>query len=241
MMKNAVLSLLIAGSLFLAGCGNNQGKEPHVMVVAGGHAYDTAAFVEMFRSLPGITFDTVMQPRANRLIAEGKVEPYDVIVFYDMWNGADSGVREGYQELLEQGKGMVFLHHSLAGYPQWEGFRSIIGGKYYTPESGADSVLLSTYRHDINIGIRVTDPDHPVTSGVPDFRILDEGYGNISVDDDVVFLLEADHPDCYPGAGWTHQVGKSEIVYLMPGHDRHTYENEHYRSILGKAIVFAAR
>lgn len=239
-MKRSIFLLILTSLLTIAGCGNTN-KPLHVMVVAGGHDFDTVEFVEMFRGISGITFDTVMQPRANRLIAEGRVAGYDAIVFYDMWNEAGEDVRNGYHSLPAEGTGLVFLHHSLAGYPDWEGFSSIIGGRYITPGSGADTSLHSTYRHDLQLEIGVIDPDHPVTRSVPDFRIRDEGYGNIMINPDVTLLLKTDHPDCAKYVGWTHIIEESRIVYLMSGHDRHAYTNENFQKLLRNAMMYVSQ
>jgi len=239
-MKKTLFILSLASLLTIAGCGSSN-NPLHVMVVAGGHAFDTVEFVDMFRGIPGITFDTVMQPRANRLIAEGRVDGYDVIVFYDMWNEADEQVRRGYHSLPAEGTGLVFLHHSLAGYPGWEGFSSIIGGRYITPGSRADTLLHSTYKHDLQLEIGVIDPDHPVTRSIPEFSILDEGYGNIMINPDVTLLLKTDHPDCAKYVGWTHTIEKSRIVYLMSGHDRHAYGNENFQKLLSNAMMYVSQ
>lgn len=232
------IALLVTG---LHGCNINTGKQMNVMVVAGGHGFDTTEFVDMFDAVEKITFDTIMQPRANRMIAAGETGRYDVIVFYDMWPEADSAVRAGYQQLLVKGIGMVFLHHSLAGYQQWVEFANIIGGKYHSPKSYVDSSRYSNYKHDIEMNIKVLRSDHPVTRGMKDFTILDEGYGNIEVKSDVMVILTTDHPAASEKIGWTTTYKNSKIVYLMLGHDRHAFENENYRKLIANSIDYVYR
>ncbi|MCF8225267.1 MAG: ThuA domain-containing protein [Bacteroidales bacterium] len=238
-MKKVRNSFFIHFFIFiLAACGKHGSETIKVMVVAGGHSFDTTEFVEMFQSLQGVDFDTIMQPRANQMISRGEVDQYDVIVFYDMWPGIDTDTREGYVNMLEDGKGIVFLHHSLVSYQHWDGFKEIIGGKYHTEASDVDPSGYSGYRHDITIPVGISDPAHPVTKEMDDFVILDEGYDNIEVNENVTLLLQADHPDCDQKVGWTHQIGNSRIVYLMQGHDRHAYENENFRILLSNAIRY---
>lgn len=232
------IAILVTG---LNGCNINTGKQMNVMVVAGGHSFDTAEFVGMFTAMKEITFDTVMQPRANRMIAAGETGKYDVIVFYDMWPEADSAVRAGYQQLLGKGIGMIFLHHALAGYPQWVEYANIIGGKYHTPDSYADSSMYSTFQHDIEMNVKVIRSDHPVTRDVKDFTILDEGYGNIEVKSDVMVILKTDHPAASEKIGWVTTYKNSKIVYLMLGHDKNAFENENYRKLIANSIDFVYR
>ncbi len=208
------------------------------MVVAGGHSFDTVEFVDMFKSFSKYTFDTIMQPRANRMIAEGRVGEYDLIVFYDMWPEIDSVTKAAYYNLLGSGKGMVFLHHSLASYQDWPEFQNITGGRYISQEASIDSGSWSTYKHDLDLEIKVTRSDHPVTRNVNDFTIHDEAYGNIFMKSDAMVVLTTDHPDCYKNVGWVNTYGNSMIVYLMPGHDKNAYANEQYRSLLRNSMVF---
>ncbi len=223
------------------GCHSKPEDKLSVMVVAGGHSFDTLEFVKMFDSFSEFNIDTVMQPRANRLIGSDAVDDYDIIVFYDMWNGIDSTEKAGYYRLLDRGIGMVFLHHSLAGNQHWDEFIRIIGGKYHTPKSNVDSSRYSTYRHDIEINIQITRSDHPVTRNMADFTILDEGYDNIEMKDDVMVILKTDHQDCAENVGWVNTYGNSRIVYLMQGHDKHAFANEHYRTLLKNAMRFVYR
>lgn len=211
------------------------------MVVAGGHSFDTVEFVEMFHSFSEFTFDTVMQPKANRLIGGNAVDGYDVIVFYDMWKDIDSIEIAGYYRLLDRGVGMVFLHHSLAGNQDWAEFSNIIGGKYHNPHSTVDSSRYSTYSHDIEIAMSIPRRDHPVTRNMEDFILLDEGYNNIEVKDDVMVILKADHADCSDVTGWVNTYQNSRIVYLMQGHGKHAYSNENYRTLLKNSINFVYR
>ena len=242
-MKSAIQTfiLLVLLSLIGAGCKINPQAKLNVLVIAGGHSFDTVEFVEMFNSFAEYNIDTVMQPRANQLIGKDAIDDYDVLVFYDMWNGADSVERAGYHRLLDRGIGMVFLHHSLAGNQQWDEFSKIIGGKYHTHRSNVDSSRYSTFKHDIEIDMKIPRRDHPVTRNMEDFTILDEGYNNIEMKWDVMVILKADHAECFENAGWVNTYGNSRIVYLMPGHDKHAFANESYRTLLKNSMKFVYR
>jgi type 1 glutamine amidotransferase len=225
--------------LFLGfGCNVRSDQELKLMVVTGGHRYDTTEFAELIHSLPGFSSEIVTQPEANQMIADRKADQYDAIVFYDMWRTIDSATIAGYHHLLELGTGMVFLHHSLVSYQDWSDFIHIIGGKYHRPEKTIDTARHSNYRHDIEIGIEIANEDHPITRDLKDFTILDEGYGNIEVRDDVTVILKADHPDCAEKVGWVNNYRNSKIVYLMQGHDKHAYQNESFRKLLENAVLF---
>jgi len=120
-------------------------------------------------------------------------------------------------------------------------FANIIGGKYHSPKSYVDSSRYSNYKHDIEMNIKVLRSDHPVTRGMKDFTILDEGYGNIEVKSDVMVILTTDHPAASEKIGWTTTYKNSKIVYLMLGHDRHAFENENYRKLIANSIDYVYR
>ena len=104
------------------------------------------------------------------------------------------------------------------------------------PEYGADSTLHSDYAHDLKLEIHISDPDHPLTRGMTDFTIFDEGYSHIRVSGDITPLLECEHPESSPVMGWEHVYGNSRVVYLMPGHDRHAYENPAFVQLVDNSI-----
>ena len=243
-MKNIYLPIIIAFMLAtLQQCSviPFSGSDPvHVLVVTGGHRYDTVAFMEMFDALEGISYDTVMQPRANHMIRKENLKEYQAIVFYDAWREISRKEQKRYKKLTRKGKGMVFLHHSLGSYQHWEGYSDIIGGRYYRKGSGHNDKPLMEYTHDLDIMVHVVDRQHPVTRGIPDFTIHDEGYTNLQYNQDITPLLVTAHPACSDTIAWVNPVRDSRVVYMMLGHDAAAYTNLHYREILRNAIYFSA-
>lgn len=217
-----------------------QNEKLDVLVVAGGHSFDTSQFVDLFLSMESISFDTLMQPNANKLITENRCDNYDVFVFYDMWGEIDSAAIEGYTRLLKDGRGFVFLHHSLCSYQHWDEFKDVIGGRYFTEWSGVHDSLLSNYTHDIDIKVNVVDGEHPITRGMNNFIIFDEGYGNVHVNSDVKTILTTEHPNCSGALAWLNTYENSKIVYIMLGHDSHAYKHDQFKAILENAIGFVS-
>ncbi|MCK5464654.1 MAG: ThuA domain-containing protein, partial [Bacteroidales bacterium] len=86
--------------------------------------------------------------------------------------------------------------------------------------------------------VRVIDKSHPVTAGLEDFEILDEGYSNTTQLPGMQNLLETSHPDCDRYIGWTHSVNNSKVVYLMGGHDKHAFEHPFFRKLVSNAINY---
>ena len=238
-MRNLTRIVLIELCLLLVSC-NRKPDTLKVLLICGGHDYDTIEFLDVFRFIEAIEFDTMIQPHANEIITGEGVYKYDVLVFYDMWQVISEAEKQAYLDLWVEGKGMIFLHHSLVSYQLWDEFGDAIGGRYHLQEVVKDSAKVSDYMHDIDIDVKLIDPDHPVTRGISDFTTHDEGYSNIEIKPDVSLLLSVDHPDCAPYVGWTKQHRNSRIVYLMLGHDRNAYKSESFVKLLENAILWTA-
>ena len=232
---------IILQLLFVALLTNAQAQEPiNIMVVTGGHAFDTVQFFQMFDALDGINYTHFAQPLANQAIANGEAERFDVLVFYDMWQNISESEKYSYLKLTKEGKPFLFLHHSLVSYQDWPVFEKMIGGKYIEKSPDIPIEQQSTYEHDVWVYIR-TAKNHPVTKMFNDLRFFDEVYGNFRVSDDVIPLLKTTHPKSTPLIGWENTFNSSKIMYLQPGHDSRTFEAEDYRKLLTRAIQYLAQ
>lgn len=248
-----------------------------LLTIARGHPYDREAFAALFEGLEDHEICHVEQPLAQRFLTPAGAREFDVIVCYDM-PGVDFVSTPGraiavdpgdkmisdFLAMLEQGVGIVFLHHALASWPAWSEFADIIGGRFhyrgsqlrgrYWPDSG--------YRHKVRHRVRRLQ-DHPVTAGLPDqFEITDELYLCPVFEEEVVPLLRSDfqfshenffsaasavagemnsregwsHPDGSSLVGWVKARGNSPIVYLQGGDDAEALGNPHFRKLLQNAV-----
>jgi len=211
----------------------------NVMLITGGHSYDTLQFFQLFDAMEGIEYTHFQQPEANRKLLQGEAENYDVLVFYDMWREISLLEQQAYIELTKKGKPMLFLHHALVSYQEWPQFEKLIGGRYTEKRKGIPESELSTYEHDVWVYIQPAGK-HPVTKGFGSLRFFDEVYGNYRVSEDVIPILTTNHPQSEKIIGWENRFNNSRIIYLQPGHDSRTYETEDYRRLLIQAIKYLA-
>jgi type 1 glutamine amidotransferase len=232
--------ITLLSSVIILNLNSGCSDKMNVLLVTGGHSFDTTEFFSLFSSFQGISVDTISQPRANKLLEEMNKSEYKVIVFYDMWQDITVNQKEAFYKLLENGTGMVFLHHSLVSYQNWDEFINITGGKYWQSGYGIDSSKFSGYQHDLNLQVNVLDQDHPVTKDIQNFQILDEGYSNIEMLPSVIPLLETNDPSCARYVAWINEYSNSRIIYIMLGHDRKAYENEAFRILVKNAIIWAS-
>ena len=244
-----------------------------VLVVTGGHPYQAEPFFAVFDSFDGVQWSHATQPQLD----------HDVVVFYDMpglhFTRADPPAelvppseqqRQLIESLLERGVGLVFLHHAVAGWPAWERYAHIIGGRFHYQPGTLAGVDYpdSGYRFDVTHSVEVTAPDHPICAGLPHtFELTDELYCFPVMHDRVTPLMRttfdtsddrqfysADrairgqrnsnegwrHPAGSALVAWVRHEGRSPIAYLQFGDGPVTYANPSFRRVLRNAISWVA-
>ena len=233
MKRICVLTIFLFFILF------TQAQPIKIMVVTGGHSYDTVQFIDMFDALEGVEYEHFQQPKANQKLVKDLAKDFDVIVFYDMWKSISEAEKSAYLKLTQKGKPLLFLHHSIASYQDWPEFEKILGGKYIEKGRGVPVEDQSNYEHDVWVYTKVENYT-AVTVGFKEPRFFDEVYGNVRISDSVMPLLKTSHPKSMEYVAWQHKYNNSQVVYLQPGHDYRTYANEEYRKLLLQAIKFLA-
>ena len=257
------------------------GADLEVLLVTKGHPFERDAFFDIFEAWRGISCSAVEQPAAQAFFTPEAAAPYDALVLYDMpgiefrpgsapvLHAPPAAFVKGFHELLEAGKGFVFLHHAIAGWPAWPEYAEILGGSFlYEPAAvrGRDRPN-SGYRHGVRHRVSAVEPGHPVLEGLSDgFEIEDELYLFEAFEDEVVPLLRSDYgfvdENFYsaslavrgemfsrrdwshrPGTnlvGWARSVAASPIVYLAMGDGPAAYANPGFRKVLENAVRWVA-
>jgi len=216
------------------------GEPIKAVVVTGGHGYQKKPFEDMFKSFKGIECTFVQLKDQSEVFEDIDGWDYDVIVLYNLTQKISEKRKANFLKLLDQGVGLVALHHSMANYSDWSEYGTIIGGKYYlkAKEEYGKMQAKSGYKHGVDVPVQVVDKEHPVTAGVSDFTIHDETYSNYLVQPDVHVLLKTDHPTSTPALAWTRTQGKSRVVFIQLGHDAKAYSNPNYGKLVSQAIVW---
>jgi type 1 glutamine amidotransferase len=163
-----------------------------VFVVVKGHPFSRDGLEAMLRAA-SCEPTMVDQPAAAVLLNPDHMRRYDAILFYDM-PGLDFGVpaderpefvtppnefTRGFEALLAQGKGIVMLHHAIAGWPAWPPYAQAIGGQFLYRSAIIDGSAMpeSGYLPDIAYTVRAAQGGHPVLANLPErFELVDELY-----------------------------------------------------------------
>ena len=163
-----------------------------VFVAVKGHAFERDAFEAMFRAV-GVEPTMVDQPAAAMLLNPAAMARFDALCFYDMpgmdfrapiaerpgFVPPEPAFQAGFEALLAQGKGIVALHHAIAGWPAWNGYRAALGGCFlYKPAIAHGAARTdSGYLGDVAYTARIAPGGHPVLAGLPEtFALTDELY-----------------------------------------------------------------
>jgi uncharacterized protein len=250
-----------------------------VLVITKGHPFDADAFFAMWNTVAPNAWTHWEHPEATELLATNATDDYDVIVFYDMpgirftksdppaeFTEPPTAFVAAFAALRDAGKPLVFLHHAVAGWPAWEEYAHIVGGRFhYQPATlGTVDYPDSGYRFDVRHTIEVLDPTHPVCEGLGEsFSLTDELYLFPVLEAEVVPLMRttfdmSDASQFYSADlairgtrnsndGWTHPPGSqlvawaknsanSPVVYLQFGDGPVTYADSSFQRALTNSL-----
>ncbi|MFT7221241.1 MAG: hypothetical protein ACI8Z1_002863, partial [Candidatus Azotimanducaceae bacterium] len=179
--------------------------QPNILLVTKGHPFERDAFFAMFDAMD-VNWTHVEQPAARVFFDPAFAADYDALVMYDMpgitfapggpiFEEPSEQFKSNLMALTEAGKGLVFMHHAIAGWPAWPEYAEIIGGRFlYMPgDVKGKSLPDSGYRHK-TLHTLSTVSDHPITKGLPaSFKMTDELYLSEIFEDSVQPLLRSDY------------------------------------------------
>jgi len=222
----------------------NQPPPVRVLLVTGGHGFNREAFEKLMNSLDGITVTEVRHPNAHEMFRSENRASFDVVLFYDMPKTIEEYEKQNFIDMLNEGKGIVVMHHAFCSYQDWSEYQKIIGGRYHEePWTDSNGVQqpASSFKYNVQIPVKVADRRHPVTRGIRDFVIVDETYARGSVNPDVHVLLTTDEPSSTPQIAWTRKYGNSKVVTILLGHDNQSWSNPNFSTLLRQAILWVKK
>ena len=209
-------------------------------VITGQHSFDVPAFTRLFRVLSNV--DAFVQTLDDFVADEGKARDwYRVVLFYNFHQttpgspeaepGWGRDTLAALERLGQTEQGIVVLHHSLMAFRQWPFWSTLVG----IEERGFG------YHHNQHLDVHIEDPDHPITHGLPDWKMVDETYTINEPGPDAHVLVTTDHPNSMHSLAWARTFGKARVFCCASGHDSQAFDNPHFRTLLSHGIAWAAR
>ena len=212
------------------------------VVVTGGHDFEHEAFFAMFKGYDDIEYVEKEQKDQSEIFEDISGWDYDCIVLYNMTDGISEKRKQNFLKLLDDGVGVVAMHHCIASFRYWREYKKIIGGRFYLNKTVEDGVVCekSGYTHDVDINVKVMNSRHPVTRGMGDFTINDEVYKGQGFEKDNEVLLTADSPLCDGPVCWVRRYANANICCIQPGDGRGALNDANYRRLVVQAIRWCA-
>jgi type 1 glutamine amidotransferase len=188
-----------------------------------------AALSEFLWTLPWL--DITVSGDWNVLRWEA-LAPYDLAIIYagSRRHACTDEQLAGLRKFIERGGGFVPLHFTSANANP--DFLALVGASFINhPPHGPFEV-------------RVADPDHPITRGLPPtMQIEDECYRSDYPDRAALHVLQTSHHtagiDGEPSS-WVREIGRGRLFYSALGHDARSFPNPELRELLSRGIRWAA-
>ena len=175
----------------------------------------------------------------NRFVdARPETADADVYLFYTAGGQFPTAQQEALAAAVAAGTGLVGVHG--ANILGWDGdgvaaadrpFFELLGNRYLSHGPGHHEG-----RHTIEIVA-----EHPITAGLEDFELFDEYYEFELADDDVQVLAQRHRADgVVIPVMYTRTVGEGRVVYLALGHDMRSWGEPPVRTLVRRALAWAA-
>ncbi|MGY6650272.1 ThuA domain-containing protein [Wenyingzhuangia sp. IMCC45574] len=224
-------------------CNSSKEKELPVLVVRGGHYYDTPDFENMCLDLAGVKADLVMPSHFFKMETSELKEKYKAVLFLSQNKHYKEyfNNKKKYLNLTKEGVGIVFLNFTISSYPHWDTYHNILGAKYFLKPYTPNVEERSVYSPKITLELNVLDKSHPVTRGLDSFTLTDAFCGKIWMAEGLHPLLGVNHEDVSKVVAWTHEYQKSRVVYIMPGYYKETFQNTSYKKLIENALCYVAK
>lgn len=211
-----------------------------VVIVVGGHGYDTDRFHEAWGGHPDIAC-TVREGEPYSLFDDIEDFDYDVILMYNFSSGITDEQKANFLTLLEKGVGLVVWHHALANCQNWPEFEKIAGCRFWLEDgvqNGREVKRGST--GFARMKMEIVAPNHPITKGMTAFEIDDETYSGQTFAKGIQVLVATDHPQSDRAIAWAHPYSSARVFGFQGGHDPRAWTNPGHRRLLSNGIRWVA-
>ncbi len=169
-----------------------------------------------------------------------QLKKYDALLSnWNSWPENDirwpEAAEQGLMRFVNEGGGLVFFHSSTSAFYTWPEFKQI---------STAAWIMDSTWHGPISpVTVSVQNQEHPITSGLTDFDILDELWINAGQNEAFRVLGTASNNEEDTGeqpAIFVGSYGRGRIFHTILGHDARTLRNTGFQTLILRATEWAS-
>jgi type 1 glutamine amidotransferase len=225
----------LSGNLSAKGATRPSDNTVKSLLITGGHDHE-AAFYTIFDGYNDLgSIPVVTSATAFKADLRGK---YDVVIMYDFSRELDDNGKKNLRDFVENGGGVVVLHHALLNYQNWTWWTDlVVGGSYRLTRAG--SFPSSSVKDDQQIFV-TPGREHQIIAGIGPFHINDEAYKNLRMSPKIRPLLTTDNPTSDTNLAWIGPDDRFRVVAIQLGHGRTAFGHPSYRALVHNAVLWAA-
>jgi type 1 glutamine amidotransferase len=173
----------------------------------------------------------------KEVFASPSLKDYAVVILsYGFWEEEDPSeeAKAGLLNYVKSGGNVVALHFACSSFQDWDEYRELLGRVWKKGVGGHGPYGEFT--------VKVTDKEHPITKGLPDFTTEDELYAKLSGDAEIKVLASAysDWSKNVEPIVFVKEYGKGRVVHNVLGHGLESKRNASYQSLLCRGVEWAA-
>lgn len=151
---------------------------------------------------------------------------YDGLVIYANHDYLAPEQEKALKGFLEDGKGLIPLHSATGCFKNSDWYINTIGGQFASHGVG-------------DFKGTVTDPSHPIMSGLSEFETWDETYVHQKLNPEMTVLMErveGNHREPYT---WVLEPEDGRVFYTAYGHNDSTWTNPGFLKLVENGIFWA--
>jgi type 1 glutamine amidotransferase len=205
--------------------GNGNDKEHDYAYPAWNHEFFNDEIVQILEGLVQVRVSDDLS-----LLNDRDLAGFDLIVNNSMFLTPTQDQLDAFFRFIARGKSYLALHAGLASFLNSERYAQLIGGHFVNADNQKEFEVFTFdawYGYDYNDQVQ-----HPVTRGLPNFRIEDELYLLQANTAELEVIARAEnHPVL-----WWRPWDKGKAMGLALGHGREAVQNPGYRKLLRNSV-----
>jgi len=240
LLKSISVLLLVVFAMSVAGNATAAPKNVKVLIVTGfdvgSHIWEESTkLVQAVLEKSGRFDATISQDK--EVFASPSLSDYEAVVLsYGFWNESDPSekAKAGLLDYVKNGGNIVALHFACSSFQDWKEYGVLLGRVWKKGVGGHGPYG--------EFEVTIKDLQHPITSGLKDFKTEDELYAKLTGDGEIEVLASA-------YSEWSGKVepivfikryGKGRIVQNVLGHGLDSKQNPSYQRLLLRGVEWAA-
>ena len=238
--KPVSLSLLVVLVILVAGHAHAASKKAKVMIVTG---FDVGShqWEESTRLIQAILektdrFDVTISTDKEVFATTGLGDYQALVLSFGFWKESEPSekAKAGLLNYAKRGGNIVALHFACSSFQDWGEYAALLGRVWKKGVGGHGPY------GEFEVNIKA--PDHPITSGLDDFKTEDELYAKLTGDEEIEVLASAysDWSKKVEPIVFVKRYGKGRVVHNVLGHGLDSKQNPSYQKLLVRGVEWAA-